>query len=161
MFNWVSCLGVYTIDIDAEEGTVKVSGDVNPSTILRVLEDSGCYAELKSVRFHGKIRERDYYYEHNNGCLPPPYSMVYTYSAPRGPDYEWFNGTNYPFIIPPLPWQPQSTPSLAMPLPLPAPPQTLAPPPQLLPPNPPPVSMAMAPGVADVQKGSTAGCSVM
>lgn len=134
---------------------MKVSGDVNPNTILRVLERSSSHAELKSVRFYGKTRERDYYYGHNNAYPPPLYSMDYPYSLPGGLDYQVFESTNHSLIPLPLP---------LMPLP-PPPPQTLVPLPQLLPPrapppHPPPASMAMAPGVGDVQKGST-GCSLM
>jgi hypothetical protein len=38
--------GVYNITIDGEKGTVKVTGRVNPNTLLSVLEKYGKHAEV-------------------------------------------------------------------------------------------------------------------
>lgn len=48
----INITGAYSIDIDAEQATVKVSGTVNPKIILQVLE--GKHAKVKSVKFDGE-----------------------------------------------------------------------------------------------------------
>ena len=97
-------LGVYNISIDAEEGTVKVTGRVNPNTLLRVLERYGRHAEVKWIRFDGEVRERGYYYYGENGYVPSPYApapygVSYHYPVPARNEYPPipYGGLVYPW----------------------------------------------------------------
>ncbi|KAL6284238.1 hypothetical protein ACE6H2_015167 [Prunus campanulata] len=84
--------GVYKIDIDAEQGTVKVSGKVNPSTLLMVLDGSGKHAELKSLTFDGEVKEGyDYFGQDGYG---------YGYGHEHGYGYGYGLGYN-PYAVPP------------------------------------------------------------
>ncbi|CAK7324514.1 unnamed protein product [Dovyalis caffra] len=43
--------GVYSVVLDAEQGTVKVNGKVDPTIILNVFDKYGKHGEVSSVRF--------------------------------------------------------------------------------------------------------------
>ena len=153
---------MYKINIDAEGGTVKVSGKVNPSTLLMVLEGSGKHAEVKSVTFDGEVKndwgggynyfgEARYGYGYNPyEVAPPPF---YPYPLYGGYDYHWNDPGRLKMIpLPALPPPPvllaSSSPSVPQqsqpPLPLqlqpqsmpPQPPKTPTPPNQAPPPPP-------------------------
>ncbi|KAF1868592.1 hypothetical protein Lal_00036030 [Lupinus albus] len=70
--------GVYNITIDGNQGTVKVSGKVNPSTFLGVLEKYGRHGQIKFIKFDGEVVERnphDYVYDPygmKGSSYPPP-----------------------------------------------------------------------------------------
>ncbi|XP_019435688.1 PREDICTED: splicing factor, arginine/serine-rich 15-like [Lupinus angustifolius] len=70
--------GVYNITIDGDQGIVKVSGKVNPSTLLGVLEKYGRHGEIKFIKFDGEVVQTN---PHNYGyhsygmkgsSYPPP-----------------------------------------------------------------------------------------
>ncbi|KAM1041126.1 hypothetical protein ACFX2I_030316 [Malus domestica] len=124
--------GVYKINIDAEGGTVKVSGKVNPSTLLMVLEGSGKHAEVKSVTFDGEVKndwgggydyfgEAGYGYGYNPyGVAPPPF---YPYPPYGGYDYHWYDPGRLKMMpLPALPPPPLALPSSSPPAPRPPPP---------------------------------------
>lgn len=128
-------LGVYNITMDADQGTVKVTGRVNPNVLLRVLERYGKHAEVKWIRFDGQIRESGYHYYGENGSFPSPYGMSCNYPVlGAGYDYPPYGALDhYPFYDtcshippPPLPmyrppplltlYRPVSTPFFPVPL---------------------------------------------
>lgn len=160
-------LGVYNISIDAEEGTVKVTGRVNPNTLLRVLERYGRHAEVKWIRFDGEVRERGYYYYGENGYVPSPYApapygVSYHYPVSGGYEYPPYGGLDYPWYdscrhIPPLPppmYPPGPPPMFRPPGPLP-----MFPPP-MYPPGPPPLR-PMAPQPMPRNGGNYESCRMM
>lgn len=49
LFLVIASIGVYTTSIDAEQGKVTVSGNVDPATLIKKLAKSGKYAELWST----------------------------------------------------------------------------------------------------------------
>lgn len=114
----IKITGAYSIDIDAEQATVKVSGKVNPKIILQVLE--GKHAKVKSVKFDGEAPSM------GGGYPPPPYAMgpypyPYPYPYPIGGPYD------YPMMIPPFLLLPPPPPP---PTPLPPPSSSVAAQPQ-------------------------------
>uniref|UniRef100_A0A2N9ITR5 HMA domain-containing protein n=1 Tax=Fagus sylvatica TaxID=28930 RepID=A0A2N9ITR5_FAGSY len=134
--------GVYNISIDAEQGTVKVTGRVNPTMLLRVLERYGRHAEVKWIRFDGEVRERGYYYYGENGYVPSPYApapygVSYHYPMMGGYEYPPYAGLEYPWYdscrhLPPAPPPPMYPPG-------PPPMYPPGPPPMYQPPPPPPI----------------------
>ncbi|KAJ7963633.1 heavy metal-associated isoprenylated plant protein 21-like [Quillaja saponaria] len=119
--------GVYAITIDAEQGTVKVSGRVNPNKLLRILEKYGKHAVLKHVKFDGEVKETS----NNYGQYAyTPYGMEYPYGPIFGGHAHPPEMTHYFFPPPPHP---------------PAPPLRYPPPPRPPPPPPPGPSGAAAP----------------
>ncbi|XVF33873.1 hypothetical protein REPUB_Repub18cG0009100 [Reevesia pubescens] len=129
--------GVYSVVIDAEQGTVKVSGKVNPYIILKVLEKYEKHGEVTCIKFDGEVRE-PIYYPHNycyggNGYIP--YGSAHPYPLMEGPEYfSWYDrnwcGQTAPFLSmapPPLsllpPRPPIPPPAVSQQPPTPPPPQ--------------------------------------
>lgn len=123
--------------MDAEEGTVKISGRVNPRTFLRVLENSGKHAEVKSMRFDGEVVEKRYY---PYGEAPTSYDHPYPHPLLDCPEHPPYSDRTYnvlPFPPPPPPLPPPSYPWQFMPPPPPPAPWAMPmwrPPLPLLPP---------------------------
>ncbi|WJX28771.1 hypothetical protein P8452_17450 [Trifolium repens] len=117
--------GVYTITIDGEEGTVKVTGRVNPNTLLSVLEKYGKHAQVKYVKFEGEVVERNsnYYGEYGYN----PYDGM-EYQGYYNPYYPHFSQPR-PYPLPPVPYQFPPPPPSAGPFWAPRQPQPPAPPP--------------------------------
>ncbi|XP_040990462.1 heavy metal-associated isoprenylated plant protein 32 [Juglans microcarpa x Juglans regia] len=120
-----SLRGAYNITIDADQGTVKVTGRVNPNVLLRVLERYGKHAEVKWIRFEGEVRERGYNYYGENGFVPSPYhGMPCNYPVLGGGyDYPPYGGglDHYPLYdtcshIPPPPLPMYRPPTLYHPV---------------------------------------------
>ncbi|CAI9756819.1 unnamed protein product [Fraxinus pennsylvanica] len=70
-----SICGVYSVTIDAEEGTARVSGLVDPNILMRALTRTGYHAELKWVKLKHQELSRGYNYGHgyNYGAIDDPY----------------------------------------------------------------------------------------
>ncbi|TYI85403.1 hypothetical protein E1A91_D05G439900v1 [Gossypium mustelinum] len=111
--------GVYSVDIDAEKGTMKVSGNVNPNLILNIFEKYGKHGEISCVKFEGDTRDPFYHHHCNyyggNGFIP--YGSIHPYPFMQGPDpyFPWFAGHHYaptPFPPPPPPLPPPPPPPL-------------------------------------------------
>ncbi|CAN6560504.1 unnamed protein product [Malus baccata var. baccata] len=181
--------GVYKINIDAEGGTVKVSGKVNPSTLLMVLEGSGKHAEVKSVTFDGEVKNDwgggyDYFgeagygygYGYNPyGVAPPPF---YPYPPYGGYDYHWYDPGRLKMMpLPALPPPPLALPSSSPPVPQqsqpplplqlqsqsvpPQPPKTPAPPNQAPPPPPPAANAAETIAKPAAKSDKKSKCCIM
>ncbi|MED6174064.1 hypothetical protein PIB30_065349 [Stylosanthes scabra] len=123
--------GVYNISIDGERGTVRVTGRVNPNTILGLLEKYRKHAEVKYINFDGEVVDRrtlSYYGGRSGGGGYAPYPMGSSYPM-------------LPLLPPPLP--PQYHPQL-VPL-YPPPPQPPVWPPLNRPYGPPPFYPPLAP----------------
>ncbi|CAL0307355.1 unnamed protein product [Lupinus luteus] len=90
--------GVYNITIDGDQGTVKVSGKVNPSTLLGVLEKYGRHGQIKFIKFDGEVVERNH---HDYGY--DPYGV-------KGPSYPPPLGCPQPSSRPPTPYHCQVPP---------------------------------------------------
>ncbi|XP_021830351.1 leukocyte receptor cluster member 8 homolog [Prunus avium] len=145
--------GVYKIDIDAEQGTVKVSGKVNPSTLLMVLDGSGKHAELKSLTFDGEVKEGyDYFgqdgygheheHEHGYGYGYNPYAVPPYYPCPPFGGFDYYDPSRL-IMMPSSPLQPPplqlpstspSVPQQSQPLQLQSQSQSSPPQPPALPP---------------------------
>ena len=83
-------LGVYSVVIDAEEGTLKVSGKVNPYIILKVFEKYGKHGEVSCIKFEGDVREPIYHHQYHNcygGNGYIPHVSAQPYPLVGGPDY--------------------------------------------------------------------------
>lgn len=111
---------MYSITIDGEQGTVKVTGRVNPSSLLGVLDKYGRHGELKYIKFDGEIIQQTrspscycYFAEHDNQYYSP-YGLIntnnnyYTYPPPLGlfpqPHHYLYHEPNYlGFVPPPVP----------------------------------------------------------
>ncbi|KAL6204998.1 hypothetical protein ACLB2K_022264 [Fragaria x ananassa] len=92
----ISVHGAYSIDIDAEQGTVNVSGKVNPKIILQLL--GGIHAKIKSVKFDAEEPSMAGGYPPHPPPPLPPYGMgPYPYPYPTGGPYD------YPMMMPPPP----------------------------------------------------------
>jgi hypothetical protein len=149
--------GVYSITMDGDEGTVKVSGRVNPNTLLSVLETNGKHAKVKYVKFEGEVVERNPnyygkydYYPYDNGMeyysypprLPFPPPQVYHPSQPpsfRPPPIPYPNPPPMPsgsFWAQPQHQQPPPPPMYGN---GPPPPTSFCPPQRQPPPPPPPM----------------------
>ncbi|XP_038998319.1 heavy metal-associated isoprenylated plant protein 36-like [Hibiscus syriacus] len=103
--------GVYSVAIDAEKGTLKVSGNVNPSIIMKIFEKNGKHGEIAWITFEGDVREPIYHPHHNYyGFIP--YGSVHPYPPMGGPDhyFSWHDGQRYAFppLSPPPPPRPVS-----------------------------------------------------
>ncbi|MED6196289.1 hypothetical protein PIB30_046102 [Stylosanthes scabra] len=132
--------GVYNVSIDGERGTVKVTGRVNPSTILGLLEKYGKHAKVKYIKFDGEVVDRrtlSYYGGRGGGGGGyAPYAMGSSY--PMVPGYApYAMGSSYP-MVPPMPpsLPPQYHPQLVPFYPPPPPPPVW--PPMTRPYGPPP-----------------------
>lgn len=79
--------GSYSITIDGEQGTVTITGRVNPNSLMVVLEKYGKHGDLKYVKFDGEIKEirpynnYNYFGQHEfpsygrlNPTFPPPFA---------------------------------------------------------------------------------------
>ncbi|KAK0601296.1 hypothetical protein LWI29_022900 [Acer saccharum] len=121
--------GAYSVAIDAEKGTVRISGRVNPNLALRILQNNGKHAEVISIKFDGEVVEPNFNYysfygENINGFVNNPHRVAY-------PPYPFLMGPpQYPFY--------ERAPHYFLPPPPPLLPQPLLPPPPYLPPCPPP-----------------------
>lgn len=85
---------------------MKVSGKVNPSTLLMVLDGSGKHAELKSLTFDGEVKEGydcfgqdGYGYGHGHGH-GHGHGYGYGYGHEHGYGYGYGHGYN-PYAVPP------------------------------------------------------------
>ncbi|KAA8547655.1 hypothetical protein F0562_004084 [Nyssa sinensis] len=91
--------GVYSVTIDGKEGTVKVTGEVDPSVLMRALAKTGKHAELVWVKLTSSAKTRGYannkYGSYGYAALPQPHPSLQHY-PPRRPhiEYPWYN-TNY------------------------------------------------------------------
>ncbi|KAA8523555.1 hypothetical protein F0562_009978 [Nyssa sinensis] len=114
-----SICGVYSVTIDAEQGTTKVIGEVDPSVLLRALARSGNHAELLWVNLKSPVSSRGYHYndEYQNGphvygainqphryqsALPEhSWNNTHRHYSPRRPttEYPSYN-TNYRYLPP-------------------------------------------------------------
>ncbi|XP_024034328.1 H/ACA ribonucleoprotein complex non-core subunit NAF1 [Citrus clementina] len=99
--------GVYSVVIDAEKGTVNVSGKVNPNTILRILDKNGRHAEFSCLEFHGQVEKNNYvendhcYYYGDHGYIPPRVPVPYSSYPMLGPEFSYYE--RYPPFLPPPP----------------------------------------------------------
>lgn len=97
--------GVYSVVLDAEQGTVKVIGKVNPTTILNVFDKYGKHGEVSSLRFDGEVMEQiPYSFYGDNPYNPhevpyPPIPIPYHFF--RGPEQQLYGRNPYP-MPPPL-----------------------------------------------------------
>ncbi|KAB5521213.1 hypothetical protein DKX38_025532 [Salix brachista] len=89
-------VGVYSVVLDAEQGTVKVNGKVNPTTILNVFDEYGKHGEVSSLRFDGEVMEQ----------IPYSFYVDNPYEVPYPPipfPYPFFRGLLYgrnPYLMP-------------------------------------------------------------
>ncbi|XP_011038781.1 PREDICTED: neural Wiskott-Aldrich syndrome protein isoform X3 [Populus euphratica] len=113
---------------DAEQGTLKVNGKVNPSTILNVFDKFGKHGEVSSLRFDGEVMEQIPYSFYGDNPYNPyevPYPPI-PYPFFRGPEQQLY-GRN-PYLMP----MPPPLLGTKPPPPWPPPPQQHPPPPPLL-----------------------------
>ncbi|XP_011038780.1 PREDICTED: neural Wiskott-Aldrich syndrome protein isoform X2 [Populus euphratica] len=121
-------LKVYSVVLDAEQGTLKVNGKVNPSTILNVFDKFGKHGEVSSLRFDGEVMEQIPYSFYGDNPYNPyevPYPPI-PYPFFRGPEQQLY-GRN-PYLMP----MPPPLLGTKPPPPWPPPPQQHPPPPPLL-----------------------------
>ncbi|KAK3013180.1 hypothetical protein RJ639_007899, partial [Escallonia herrerae] len=57
--------GVYSVTIDAQEGTARIAGEVDPNILLGALARSGRHAELVRVNLKHPVLKRSHYYDEN------------------------------------------------------------------------------------------------
>ncbi|KAK3199973.1 hypothetical protein Dsin_023388 [Dipteronia sinensis] len=160
--------GAYSVAIDAEKGTVRISGRVNPNLALRILQNNGKHAEVISIKFDGEVVEPNFNYysfygENINGFINnPPRVVAYPpYPYLMGPpQYSFYERA--PHFLPPPP------PPVLLPQPLlPPPPPYLPPCPQpQQPPPPPPVNDSPSVPKKEVvvsppSRKEPKGCSIM
>ncbi|CAK9148859.1 unnamed protein product [Ilex paraguariensis] len=74
----LNILGVYSVTIDAQAGTAKVSGEVDPNLLLRALARSGRHAELIWVKLNHPVLNSSNY---DNGYSPYGSYEPYNYGA--------------------------------------------------------------------------------
>lgn len=110
--------GVYSVVLDAEQGTVRVIGKVNPTTILNVFDKYGKHGEVSSLRFDGEVMEQiPYSFYGDNPYNPhevpyPPIPIPIPYHFFRGPEQQLYGRNPYPMpppllgTMPPPPWPP-------------------------------------------------------
>ncbi|CAH9114626.1 unnamed protein product [Cuscuta epithymum] len=79
-----SISGVYSVNIDAEQGLATVVGEVEPNALLRALSKSGEHAELVRVTLKDPRMNR---YSNNEPS--------YAYSSPYNKSYDNGNYNNY------------------------------------------------------------------
>ncbi|XP_057452516.1 heavy metal-associated isoprenylated plant protein 25-like [Lotus japonicus] len=112
--------GVYNITLDGDQDTVKVTGRVNPNTLLSVLERHGKHAEIKYIKFNGEAMDMGSYYNYGDYGYAPPYGMEFSpYPSLPYPQHQ--------FYPPPMAPPPPPPPAPAPPAP---PPYWAAPPPR-------------------------------
>ncbi|KAI9185074.1 hypothetical protein LWI28_003903 [Acer negundo] len=150
--------GAYSVAIDAENGTVRISGRVNPNLALRILQNNGKHAEVTSIKFDGEVVEPNFNYysfygENINGFISNPHRVAYPpYPLLMGPpQYPFYERA--PHFLPPPP-----------PLPLLLPPPYLPPCPPLPPPPPPVNNSPSVPKevvVSPPSRKEPKGCSIM
>ncbi|KAH9652269.1 Meiotic recombination protein SPO11-1 [Citrus sinensis] len=103
----VTIQGVYSVVIDAEKGTVNISGKVNPNTMLRILDKNGRHAEFSCLEFHGQVEKNNYvendhcYYYGDHGYIPPRVPVPYSSYPMLGPEFSYYE--RYPPFLPPPP----------------------------------------------------------
>lgn len=102
--------------MDGDDGTVKVSGRVNPNTLLSVLETNGKHAKVKYVKFEGEVVERNPNYYGGYEYYPYDYGMEY-YSYPPTlpfPQPQVYHPSQPPSFPPPplMPYPNPPAPSL-------------------------------------------------
>ena len=160
-------LGVYSVVIDAEKGTVKVSGKVNPYIILKVFEKYGKHGEVSCIKFEGEVKEPIYYHQNyygGNGYVP--YGSSHSYPPMGGPDYynSWYDRHRYaltPPVPPMAPPPPPPAPPLPLPRPRPPPQPSLSQQPQPQPPPVQPVINYFPPVVAPPKEMNPDWCKIM
>ncbi|KAL3637520.1 hypothetical protein CASFOL_018688 [Castilleja foliolosa] len=112
-----SICGEYNIDINIEEGLVKVYAMVEPNILMKALSRTGYHAELKWAKIQHPKSNRNYY-NHTNGygygydsynyhghgsgpidypygysrALPDPYSYS-SHNYPTSSTYPYYNGS--------------------------------------------------------------------
>ncbi|KAL5803878.1 hypothetical protein ACOSQ3_030678 [Xanthoceras sorbifolium] len=125
--------GIYSVAIDAEKGTVKVSGKVNPNLVLRILQNNGKHAEVLFMRFDGEVVEDHFnFYCHYHGaengfCYinninPHIVGVTHPYPFLMGPGYPFYERAGPHFLPPPLLPPPPPPPRPRPPPPSPPPP---------------------------------------
>lgn len=57
-------LGVYSVDIDAKQGRVKIFGEVDPNTLLKALARTGRHAKLEWAKLNHPLVNRTYHHGH-------------------------------------------------------------------------------------------------
>ncbi|KAK2640175.1 hypothetical protein Ddye_027970 [Dipteronia dyeriana] len=163
--------GAYSVAIDAEKGTVRISGRVNPNLALRILQNNGKHAEVMSIKFDGEVVEPNFNYysfygENINGFISNPHRVAYPpYPILMGPpQYSFYERA--PHFLPPPPTPPP--PPVLLPQPLLPPPPYLPPCPQPQQPPPPPPPVNDPPSVPKKEvvvpppsKKEPKGCSIM
>ncbi|KAK4849828.1 hypothetical protein QYF36_001238 [Acer negundo] len=152
--------GAYSVAIDAENGTVRISGRVNPNLALRILQNNGKHAEVTSIKFDGEVVEPNFNYysfygENINGFISNPHRVAYPpYPLLMGPPQYPFYERAPHFLPPPPP----------PPLPLLLPPPYLPPCPPLPLPPPPVNNSPSVPKevvVSPPSRKEPKGCSIM
>ncbi|XP_076946911.1 uncharacterized protein LOC143618689 [Bidens hawaiensis] len=94
-----SIRGVYSVEWDVEKHLFTVSGEVDPSILLKAALRTGEHAEMVTVKIkHPQLRQR--YYNHGPyGPMNPGYNMPYQRSMGNFPYYE-ANGYYNPYTLP-------------------------------------------------------------
>ncbi|GFQ00298.1 hypothetical protein PHJA_002173800 [Phtheirospermum japonicum] len=127
-----SICGEYNIDIDTEEGLVKVYALVDPNLLMKALSRTGYHAELKWAKLqHPKVNRN--YYNYSNGydsynyhhgaidnyphvysrALPDPYSYP-SYNYPTGSIHPYYQGSD-PYHSDPYHYGPSVQPARYVP----------------------------------------------
>ncbi|XP_027108438.1 uncharacterized protein [Coffea arabica] len=84
-----SVIGVYSVDLDAQEGLAKVYGEVDPNMLLKALARTGKHAELAWVKLKHPVmnpRGDDYHNYSNYGYRN--YDEPHSYSRYRSPGWQ-------------------------------------------------------------------------
>ncbi|KAI7740761.1 hypothetical protein M8C21_001194, partial [Ambrosia artemisiifolia] len=97
--------GVYTVEWDVEKNLFKISGEVDPSILLKAVLSTGEHAELVSVKIkHPQLRHRNYSYGSygpTNGYHMPYYRDAgYSHRSLANYPYYETNGHYYPYSLP-------------------------------------------------------------
>ncbi|TXG67947.1 hypothetical protein EZV62_009222 [Acer yangbiense] len=106
----------YSVAIDAEKGTVRISGRVNPNLALRILQNNGKHAEVISTKFDGEVVEPNFNYysfygENINGFINNPHRVAYPpYPFLMGPPQYPFYERAPHYFLPPSPQPPPPPP---------------------------------------------------
>ncbi|KAA8527056.1 hypothetical protein F0562_008715 [Nyssa sinensis] len=95
-----SICGVYSVTIDAAEGTAKVSGEVDPNVLMSALARSGKHAELVWVKLKSGVVSTDHNYHNNEygyGAINQPYQYRSVALPERSSRYGGI-GTHRPYL---------------------------------------------------------------